>query len=120
LPRRKLTSDSAHLRKRVTATFWGASGRNDSVDVGIGYDSVVGTIDQAAGWRGKIRRAALCSGPTSGCRRGKTGGGSTHDRIIRHHRGHGGHYDVYQGSESFDDVIQVELEFLHRHAKKAD
>jgi hypothetical protein len=22
--------------------------------------------------------------------------------------------------ESFDDVIQVELEFLHRHAKKAD
>jgi hypothetical protein len=36
------------------------------------------------------------------------------------HRGHGGHYDVYQGGESFDDVIQVELEFLHRHAKKAD
>jgi hypothetical protein len=28
--------------------------------------------------------------------------------------------DVYQGGESFDDVIQVELEFLHRHAKKAD
>lgn len=27
---------------------------------------------------------------------------------------------VYQGGESFDDVIQVELEFLHRHAKKAD
>ena len=36
------------------------------------------------------------------------------------HRSHGGHYDVYQGGESFDDVIQVELEFLHRHAKKAD
>jgi hypothetical protein len=35
------------------------------------------------------------------------------------HRSHGGHYDVYRG-ESFDDVIQVELEFLHRHAKKAD
>ena len=28
------------------------------------------------------------------------------------HRSHGGHYDVYQGGESFDDVIQVELEFL--------
>jgi hypothetical protein len=25
-----------------------------------------------------------------------------------------------KGGESFDDVIQVELEFLHRHAKKAD
>jgi hypothetical protein len=36
------------------------------------------------------------------------------------HRSHGGHYDVNQGGESFDDVIQVELEFLHRHAKKAD
>ena len=31
----------------------------------------------------------------------------------------GGHYDLYQGGESFNDVIQVELEFLHRHAKKA-
>jgi hypothetical protein len=28
--------------------------------------------------------------------------------------------DVYQGGQSFDDVIQVELEFLHQHAKKAD
>ena len=36
------------------------------------------------------------------------------------HRSHGGHYDVYQGVQSFDDVIQIELEFLHRHAKKAD
>ena len=36
------------------------------------------------------------------------------------HRSRGGHYDVYQGGQSFDDVIQVELEFLHRHAKKAD
>ena len=35
------------------------------------------------------------------------------------HRSHGGHYDLYQGGESFNDVIQVELEFLHRHAKKA-
>jgi hypothetical protein len=26
-------------RKRVTAIYWGSSGRNDSVDVGIGYDS---------------------------------------------------------------------------------
>jgi hypothetical protein len=32
------------------AFIWGSSGRNHSVDVGIGYDSVVGTIDQAAGW----------------------------------------------------------------------
>ena len=36
------------------------------------------------------------------------------------HRSPGGHYDVYQGVQSFDDVIQIELEFLHRHAKKAD
>jgi hypothetical protein len=36
------------------------------------------------------------------------------------HRSRGGHYDVYQGDQSFDDVIQAELEFLHRHAKKAD
>jgi pimeloyl-ACP methyl ester carboxylesterase len=33
------------------------------------------------------------------------------------HRSRGGHYDVYQGGESFDDVLRVELEFLHRHAK---
>jgi dienelactone hydrolase len=33
------------------------------------------------------------------------------------YRSHGGHYDVYQGGESFDDVMRVELEFLHRHAK---
>lgn len=32
------------------------------------------------------------------------------------HRSRGGHYDVYQGGESFDDVLRVELEFLHRHA----
>jgi uncharacterized protein len=32
------------------------------------------------------------------------------------HRSRGGHYDVYQGGESFDDVLGVELEFLHRHA----
>jgi hypothetical protein len=35
--------------ERVEAD-WGSSGRNDSVDIGIGYDSVVATIDQAAGW----------------------------------------------------------------------
>jgi hypothetical protein len=34
------------------------------------------------------------------------------------HRSRGGHYDVYQGGQSFDDVIQAELEFLHRQAKK--
>ena len=33
------------------------------------------------------------------------------------YRSRGGHYDVYQGGVSFDDVIRVELEFLHRHAK---
>ena len=33
------------------------------------------------------------------------------------HRSRGGHYDVYAGGESFDDVLRVELEFLHRHAK---
>lgn len=33
------------------------------------------------------------------------------------HRSRGGHYDVYQGGESFDDVLRVELEFLHQHAK---
>ena len=32
------------------------------------------------------------------------------------HRSHGGHYDVYEGGKSFDDVLRVELEFLHRHA----
>jgi uncharacterized protein len=33
------------------------------------------------------------------------------------YRSRGGHYDVYQGGLSFDDVLRVELEFLHRHAK---
>ena len=33
------------------------------------------------------------------------------------HRSHGGHYDVYEGGESFDDVLRVEIEFLRRHAK---
>jgi len=33
------------------------------------------------------------------------------------YRSRGGHYDVYQGGVSFDDVLRVELEFLHRHAK---
>jgi pimeloyl-ACP methyl ester carboxylesterase len=32
------------------------------------------------------------------------------------YRSRGGHYDVYQGGASFDDVVRVELEFLHRHA----
>jgi dienelactone hydrolase len=36
------------------------------------------------------------------------------------HRSRGGHYDVYQGGQSFDDVVGVELEFLRRHAKMAD
>jgi uncharacterized protein len=33
------------------------------------------------------------------------------------HRSRGGHYDVYEGGESFDDAVRVELEFLQRHAK---
>jgi fermentation-respiration switch protein FrsA (DUF1100 family) len=36
------------------------------------------------------------------------------------HRSRGGHYDVYQGGVSFDEVLRVELEFLHRHAKHTD
>jgi dipeptidyl aminopeptidase/acylaminoacyl peptidase len=36
------------------------------------------------------------------------------------HRSRGGHYDVYQGGKSFDDVVAAELEFLRRHAKTAD
>jgi dienelactone hydrolase len=32
------------------------------------------------------------------------------------HRSRGGHYDVYQGGASFDDVLRVELDFLHRNA----
>jgi hypothetical protein len=48
-----------------------------------GHDSVVGPVDQSAPWS-KGRRAALCSGQTPTCHRAKTGGRSTHDRIIRH------------------------------------
>ncbi len=33
------------------------------------------------------------------------------------YRSRGGHYDVYQGGRSFDEVLRVEVEFLHRHAK---
>jgi dienelactone hydrolase len=33
------------------------------------------------------------------------------------YRSPGGHYDVYQGGRSFDKVLRVEVEFLHRHAK---
>ena len=29
----------------------------------------------------------------------------------------GGHYDVYEGGAAHSDVLRVELEFLHRHAK---
>ena len=35
------------------------------------------------------------------------------------YRSRGGHYDVYEGGESFDDVLRVEVEFLRRHAKTA-
>ncbi len=33
------------------------------------------------------------------------------------YRSRGGHYDIYQGGRSFDEVLRVEVEFLHRHAK---
>jgi pimeloyl-ACP methyl ester carboxylesterase len=29
----------------------------------------------------------------------------------------GGHYDVYEGGEDYDNVVRVEVEFLHRHAR---
>jgi pimeloyl-ACP methyl ester carboxylesterase len=31
-------------------------------------------------------------------------------------RSRGGHYDVYEGGTAFDEVIEWEVEFLHRHA----
>ena len=34
-------------------------------------------------------------------------------------RSAGGHYDVYEGGAGHADVLRVELEFLHRHAKTA-
>jgi len=33
------------------------------------------------------------------------------------HRSRGGHYDVYEGGEDHDNVLRVEVEFLHRHAQ---
>jgi fermentation-respiration switch protein FrsA (DUF1100 family) len=33
------------------------------------------------------------------------------------YRSGGGHYDVYQGGTSFDDVLRVEVEFLRRHSR---
>jgi pimeloyl-ACP methyl ester carboxylesterase len=32
-------------------------------------------------------------------------------------RSRGGHYGVYEGSEDHDRVVNVEVEFLHRHAQ---
>ena len=34
------------------------------------------------------------------------------------YRSGGGHYDVYQGGRSFDDVLRVEVEFLLRHGSR--
>jgi hypothetical protein len=31
----------------------------------------------------------------------------------------GGHFDVYEGGADFDNVLRVEVEFLHRHARIA-
>jgi dipeptidyl aminopeptidase/acylaminoacyl peptidase len=33
------------------------------------------------------------------------------------HRSRGGHYDVYEGGADHDNVLNVEVEFLHRHAQ---
>jgi hypothetical protein len=32
-------------------------------------------------------------------------------------RSHGDHYDVYEGGQDYDRVVNVEVEFLHRHAQ---
>jgi uncharacterized protein len=32
------------------------------------------------------------------------------------YRSRGGHYDVYEGGEDYDNVLRVEIEFLQRHA----
>lgn len=37
------------------------------------------------------------------------------DAVRELYRSGGGHYDVYEGGRSFDDVLPVEVEFLHRH-----
>jgi pimeloyl-ACP methyl ester carboxylesterase len=34
-------------------------------------------------------------------------------------RSRGDHYDVYDGGEDYDRVIDAEVEFLHRHAQTA-
>jgi pimeloyl-ACP methyl ester carboxylesterase len=35
-------------------------------------------------------------------------------------RSHGDHYDVYQGGQDYDRVINAEVEFLLRHARAPD
>jgi pimeloyl-ACP methyl ester carboxylesterase len=32
-------------------------------------------------------------------------------------RSRGDHYDVYEGGQDYDRVVNAELEFLHRHAQ---
>jgi hypothetical protein len=32
------------------------------------------------------------------------------------YRSRGGHYGAYKGGEDHDNVVRVEVEFLHRHA----
>jgi fermentation-respiration switch protein FrsA (DUF1100 family) len=34
------------------------------------------------------------------------------------YRSRGGHYDVYEGGADHDNVLRVEVEFLHRHAQR--
>ena len=36
------------------------------------------------------------------------------------YRSRGGHYDTYEGGEDYDNVLRLEVEFLHRHAQEAD
>jgi pimeloyl-ACP methyl ester carboxylesterase len=33
------------------------------------------------------------------------------------YRSRGGHYDTYEGGEDYDNVLRLEVEFLHRHAR---
>ena len=33
------------------------------------------------------------------------------------YRSRGGHYDVYEGGEDYDNVLNVEVDFVHRHAQ---
>jgi fermentation-respiration switch protein FrsA (DUF1100 family) len=115
---------------------WGGSGGQPREEMSFprqleDYRTVIGWTAAHArsllsfSWRRPVRRAAAIScpilftvaehdtmAPTSpAIRAAET---APHGEL---HRSRGGHYDVYQGGQSFDDVLQVEVEFLHQHAK---